>query len=304
MPSNHTTSTQSVRVNNITTHLYKSDTPSRETQVIIMRLRSQNTLQFSNITSYIDGADLGDLLDTWKDMAVSEARLKRITVLKNKNLGFNEIQQFELGLRYNLRSDRMQEKSEKPLLKVIQAAMEVKRRDEIHRNKELTIQREEKKKWLARIHHPKTKPYKKVIQYLRQESEKEKEIHNRKYWAKIHHLEERYRKEKEEKKIPPGMENLSHLAVFDEEAYMKIERNRIQVPIIGEIELTEEEKSIIRKNPKFAIPERLLEDTLRQDMKKAYSLMRMELRDGEELIQEEKRARIQLEEEEEEKNKK
>ena len=47
LPSNHTTSTQSVRVNNITTHLYKSDTPSRETQVIIMRLRSQNTLQFT-----------------------------------------------------------------------------------------------------------------------------------------------------------------------------------------------------------------------------------------------------------------
>ena len=69
-----------------------------------------------------------------------------ITVLKNKKLGVNEIQQFELGLRYNQKSERMQEKSEKPLLRVIQAAMEVKRRDEIHRNKELKIQREEKKR--------------------------------------------------------------------------------------------------------------------------------------------------------------
>ena len=137
----------------------------------------------------------------------------------------------------------MQEKNEKPLLKVIQAAMEVKRRDEIHHNKELKIQREEKK-WLARIHHPKTKPYKKVIQYLRQESERAKEIHKKKYWTKIHHLEERYRGEKEEKKIPPGMENLSHIAVFSEEAYEKIEKNRIQVPIIGEIELTEEESAL------------------------------------------------------------
>ena len=120
----------------------------------------------------------------------------------------------------------MQEKNEKPLLKVIQAAMEVKRKDKIHHNKELKIQREEKK-WLARIHHPKTKPYKKVIQYLRQESERAKEIHKKKYWTKIHHLEERYRGEKEEKKIPPGMENLSHIAVFSEETYEKIEKNRI-----------------------------------------------------------------------------
>ena len=51
-----------------------------------MRLKSQNNLQFSNTTSYIDGKDLVDLLDTWKDMAISEARLKMITVLKNKNL--------------------------------------------------------------------------------------------------------------------------------------------------------------------------------------------------------------------------
>ena len=49
--------------------------------------------------------------------------------------------------------------------------------------------------------------------------------------------------------------------------------------------------------------QRLLEDTLREDMEKAYSLMKMELRDEEEVIQEEKRARIQPEEEEEKEQK-
>ena len=88
-----------------------------------------------------------------------------ITVLKNKNLGFNEIQQFGLGLRYNLKSEKMQDNSDKPLHKVIQAAMEMKRRDEIHHNIELKRNREDKKKWLAKIHHPKSKPYKKVIQF-------------------------------------------------------------------------------------------------------------------------------------------
>ena len=111
----------------------------------------------------------------------------------------------------------MQDKGEEPLKKVIQSAMEVKRRDEIHHIKELKRDREEKKKWLAKIHHPKTKKYKTVIQYLRQEAEKAKRIHNEKYWKKIKHLEERYRTENEEKKPPPGMEELSHLTVFSED---------------------------------------------------------------------------------------
>ena len=125
--------------------------------------KSQQQIKFSSITSNIDGKDLGDLVDTWKDTAASEARLKMITILQRKKLGFNEIQQFGLGLKYNLKSERMQDHSNKPVQKVIQAAMEVKKRDEILRTRELKREREEKKKRLAKIHHPQTKTYKKVI---------------------------------------------------------------------------------------------------------------------------------------------
>ena len=79
-----------------------------------------------------------------------------------------------------------------------------------------------------------------MIQYLRREAEKAKEIHNKKYWAKIKHLEERYKVEKEEKKTPPGMENLQKISVLNDELYEKIEKDRIQVPVIGDIELTPE----------------------------------------------------------------
>ena len=134
--------------------------------------KSQKNLEFSNITSIIDGKDLGDLRDTWRDTAASEARLKMITTLQKKKLGFNEIQQFGLGLKYSLKSEKMQNKNDKHVQKVMHAAMEVKKRDEIHHNRELKREKEEKKKWLGKIHQPKTKPYKKVIQYIRQEAEK------------------------------------------------------------------------------------------------------------------------------------
>ena len=47
----------------------------------------QKQIEFSNITSIIDGRDLGDLRDTWRDTATSEARLKMITTLQRKKLG-------------------------------------------------------------------------------------------------------------------------------------------------------------------------------------------------------------------------
>ena len=259
--------------------------------------KSQTQIEFSSITSIIDGQDLGDLRDIWRNTATSEARLKMITVLQNKKLGFNEIQQFGLGLKYSLKSEKMQDSSEKPVQKVIHAAMEVKKRDEIQHVREMKREREERKKWLAKRHHPKTKPYKRIIQYLRQEAENAKEIQNRKYWNKIRHLEEKYRIEKDEEKIPAGMEKLSHLTVFSDERYEKIEKNEIEVPVIGEVELTAEEKMILRKNPKFALPEKLLEDTMREDMEKAYSLMRMELKDEEDTDE------IRTEEEEEKEQK-
>ena len=84
---------------------------------------SQTTLQFSSITSKIDGRDLGDLSNTWRDTATSEARLKMLTVLKKKKLGFNEIEQFGLGLKYNLKSEKMQDHSEKPVQKILTGSM-------------------------------------------------------------------------------------------------------------------------------------------------------------------------------------
>ena len=61
-------------------------------------LSPKNKIRYSDITSRIDGSDLGGMLKLWKDCAASEARIKLIAELKTKNIGFNEIEQFGLGL--------------------------------------------------------------------------------------------------------------------------------------------------------------------------------------------------------------
>ena len=237
-------------------------------------------IRISDITSKIEGEDLSEMTRIWKDTAASEMRMNLLTTLKGKKLGLNEIENFSLGLRYNFKSDKMKEMKDKPLENVIQTAMATKMKDEIHHHYELRHKREIHKKRLAGIHHPKTKTYKKIIGYLRGEAEEIRRIQEEKYREKVAHIEKRYRDtEIEELSAPENMKEYGHIRVFDEEKYEEIIKDRIEVPTIGEIELTEEEKTVLRRNPKFAILQNLEENTIKEDMEKAYSLIRMELRD-------------------------
>ena len=61
----------------------------------------------SSHTSPDEGPDLGELVKLWRDSACSEERLKLMTELRRRKLGFNEIEKFSLGLEYNLKDNRI-----------------------------------------------------------------------------------------------------------------------------------------------------------------------------------------------------
>ena len=195
--------------------------PSIHTVPGIARLPSQspkNKIRYSDITSRIDGLDLGGLLKLWKDCAASESRIELIAELKNKNIGFNEIEQFGLGLKYSLKSKQLVDKNEKQIEKVIQAAMRLKLKDEIQHNKEMKKEKNKERNRMARRYHQQTETYKKTMRYLRQEAEKTRRMSPAKYKRKIQHLETRYKErgietEDGETALSPGMEELANLRV-------------------------------------------------------------------------------------------
>ena len=249
-----------------------------------MTLKTLKTNKLSDFTSIVEGPELGEMCRIWKETATSEMRMKMMSELRGRKLGFNEIENFSLGLQFNFKSGKMKDQGDKPLEKVIESAMNIKMIDEKHLHNELKHKREIKKKRLGEQYHPKTKTYKQIIKFLRSEARNAKEEHEAKYKRKIEHLEHKYRDREDEDMAPPkSMEHLAHLSVFNNEKYAKIEPNKIDVPRIGEVTLTEEEESILRRSPKFSIMPPLMEDKMKEDMEKAYSLIRMELRDeGEE----------------------
>ena len=86
----------------------------------------------SDITSELEGKNLGEMIQLWRNTAESEMRMNLLTILQNQKLGLNEVENFSLGLRYNFKSGKMQDLKNKPLDRVIQSAMALKMKDEIH----------------------------------------------------------------------------------------------------------------------------------------------------------------------------
>ena len=227
---------------------------------------NKNTTNTSLNTSIIEGKELGELKKLWKDIAGSEERLKLMSELKNRKIGFNEIEMFNLGLEYDLKSEKLRKTTNKPTEKVTEAVMNLKIRDEAQHHREMNRRRDKLRRWLKNRHEHKHYKYKMLIKELRTEAERTRREMAEKYRKKLKHLEEKYQEKETEERIPTDMEQLKDLRIFRQEKFEEIETEEIEIPIIGEVELTENEKKVLKRTPKFAIPERLLEHTLKEDI--------------------------------------
>ena len=221
----------------------------------------------------IEGKVLSEMRKVWKETAVSESRINLIAELIEKKLGFNEIEKFSLGLVYSLKSEKLRDRGEQPVRGVVEAALRVKHKDEVEHCKELKRKRDHMKIELGRKHHhPRSRKYKTIVEFLRREAWNTKQVNVKKYEQKIKELMKKYRKEEEDEeitRIPTGMERLTNLSIFSKEKYSKIKKDEVEVPIVGETELSDEERALLKRNPKFAIPDVIEENLVKEEMERA-----------------------------------
>ena len=83
-----------------------------------MTITTLTNRKISDFTSKIEGPELGEMCRIWKETATSEMRMRMMSELRGKKLGFNEIENFSLGLQFNFKSGKMKDQGEKPLEKV------------------------------------------------------------------------------------------------------------------------------------------------------------------------------------------
>ena len=79
-------------------------------------------------TSGIEGFSLGEMTKTWKDTTTSEMRINLIDSLNKYQVGFNDVENFNLGLLYNNKNDG-ERQGKGANRDIVRKAMEYKRQD-------------------------------------------------------------------------------------------------------------------------------------------------------------------------------
>ena len=78
----------------------------------------------------MEGLELRVTAKIWKDLAASEERLRMMKELDKIGVGFAQLEEFNLDLLSQLRSEKIKSGAEKMTRKLIQSAMRIKIRDE------------------------------------------------------------------------------------------------------------------------------------------------------------------------------
>ena len=77
-------------------------------------------------------------------------------------------------------------------------------------------------------------------------------------------MRKKHKTSEEEKlrEVPKGLEDLIHLSIFDGDKFEKIEKVEYEVVVIGDIDLTKNDRSVLILHTKFSLIQPLPKDAL------------------------------------------
>ena len=234
--------------------------------------------------------DLRMAEETWCKLAESEARLHLMVELMDLQVGFPDVEQFCLELESKYRSTATGELKDKgvnsPEWQVVKLCMELKMIDERKHNSKLVTKRYSMRKNIEENFGKNSRRSRNIMKILRLEAARRKSTMMKKNEAKLKHLRKRFRTSEEEMidRVPDSMKDLylEKLSIFNSKKHDDIETIEYEVEVIGELELTNNERLILRLPPKFAIEENLPPEGLALDQELSYAKARMTIAKEEE----------------------
>ena len=215
--------------------------------------------------------------------------------LKKYKVGFNDVEYFNLGLKYNsktLEEDNCDKK-------VVEAAMQFKKKDEVKYMKKLLREKLKMRKKMETELGRRSNKYRRLVKHLNEVAREKKSELSLKYEKKIEHLRKKFEKKKEEEldEVPEELRDFIGLAVFSNEGFEKLKTREIEIVKYGDVELDEDEKAALKLHPKMAMPRQLQEGFMNLAQDLCYTKIRWQVRKEEEDEKREKKAE-ELEEEE------
>ena len=223
------------------------------------------------------GKLLGAVQPAWTKVLESEARLKWLKTMIERDLVVRNIESYAKAEGDKLRTEEMRLREEER--DVLKGLMKVKIKDEKKNLLILQSVRERLRNWIAKK-LGKNKKFVRLMQDLRKANNARRIELKNKYNAKLRHLEENRRREVEEKRdrIPNELKEYEDCNVFDREKFEKIEKDKFDVVTLGGLELDEEEKEVLRLNPKFAALKKLDKEECERDVEVGLMKIRLEVK--------------------------
>ena len=222
------------------------------------------------------GETIGVIQPIWNKAIESDMRLAWMRDMLKKGLVVRDIESFGEKVNEKLRteSSREEEIGRDTLIEM----MRVKCIDEKRYNRECVKAREEVKNWIRS--RTSRRRFRTIMEKMRTKEDKLRRELKQKYNNKTKHLETEREREKMEKLqiVPEGLEKFSESYIFHKERIEALSPEVVEIGTVGEVQIYDDEKCLLKLNPKFAMMKRLREVDMEQDTEMCAAKIRYEVR--------------------------
>ena len=163
---------------------------------------------------------------------------------------------------------------------VAKEAMRVKLADEQQLLRELRTRRNYMRRKILLTLGKKSRPGQRLLENLRNQAQKEKETLKKKFERKLEHLRKKKldrRDIDEDLKPPDDIKEFEGLSVFTRNEFESIVTKGYDIKVIGDIELDEKEKAVLKLHQKFAVLENLRKGGLESEQEASLAKVRIEI---------------------------
>jgi hypothetical protein len=233
------------------------------------------------------GLNQGFVSDAWIELAKAKCRTDMFRALIRLDIGVNEVEDYNTTLNLKLRSNVFKSKGSQGNRDVVRVAMRCKLRDSVSTVNEVTRKRDQVRRNIKKEFGQRTVTTRKILRGFNEETEAVRKKLREEYKSKIDHLRKKFEKVRKDE-IPTDVIDYSSADVFDEEKYNNIKVEEISVTVIGQVELSDEERAVLRLHPKFAIRDEVTVENMEYEGELGNAKLRYELRrENEERLEEE-----------------
>ena len=216
------------------------------------------------------------LRDEWKKLIECEERLRFWKQMVGRDLSVREVTHLGEDLKNKFRSEAM--KGGDAEKEVVRLMMRLKLKDERRHHRELKARRNLKRKELENV-IVSPRQINKISKMLNGEAARYRKVERKKYSDKANHLN-RIRELEEEKKLeecPKEIYEYKDIIVFNKLEMEKLSKEKVEISKIGEVDLDEDERALLKLPPKFAMRKNLSTVNMRADLEMGAAKVRYQV---------------------------